>query len=303
MVQYLGTTLYPMSMYTSNPNLPRVRMDAVRLVRSGQSVRQVARHLGFTHSAIVKWVARSGDDRRARVIRTRSCRPHHHPHQLPPDVVRAIVEYRLRTRRCAFVLHHLLARDGYTVSLSSVKRTLKRHQMTYPSKWKKWHTYPPRPTPERPGILVETDTIHDGSPEQRLYVYVLLDVCSRWAYAWPTESITTHRSLAFIDRARSLAPFSFTTIQSDHGSEFSKWFTKRLAERGLAHRHSRIRQPNDNAHVERFNRTLQDECLSRLTRSLRAWQRGIPEYLHYYNTERPHMGLGMKTPLQVVPSY
>jgi len=302
MVQYLGTTRYSMSMYVSNPNLPRVRMDAVRLVRSGQSVRAVARHLGFSHSAIVKWVQRAPSDGR-RNIPTHSTRPHHHPHQLSPTVVQAIVEYRIRYRRCAFFLHHMLQRDGYPVSLSSVKRTLRRHHLTYPSPWKKWHTYPPRPLPTKPGILVETDTIHDGSPLERLYVYVLIDVCSRWAYAAPAPAITTHRSLRFIETARMFAPFPFATIQSDHGSEFSKWFTKRLAERGLAHRHSRIRQPNDNAHIERFNRTIQDECLSRLTRSLHAWQRGIPEYLHYYNHERPHMGLDMKTPLQVVPSY
>jgi len=37
--------------YTTNPNLPRVRMDAVRLVRSGWSTRKVARHLGFNQAS------------------------------------------------------------------------------------------------------------------------------------------------------------------------------------------------------------------------------------------------------------
>ncbi|PIR80860.1 IS6 family transposase, partial [Candidatus Kuenenbacteria bacterium CG10_big_fil_rev_8_21_14_0_10_39_14] len=27
------------------------------------------------------------------------------------------------------------------------------------------------------------------------------------------------------------------------------------------------------------------------------------EFIHYYNTERPHMGLNMKTPMEVVQSY
>lgn len=56
--------------YSNNPNLPRVRRDAVRLVRSGWSVRRVARHFGFTHSAIVKWVKRAPQDGR-RLILTR----------------------------------------------------------------------------------------------------------------------------------------------------------------------------------------------------------------------------------------
>lgn len=106
-----------------------------------------------------------------------------------------------------------------------------------------------------------------------------------------------------METARSAAPFTFATLQSDHGSEFSKWFTRRITERGMAHRHSRVRQPNDNAHLERFNRTLQDECLRRIPRTLSAWRREIPSYLHWYNEERPHLGLNMRTPREVMRSY
>ncbi|MBU0597550.1 integrase core domain-containing protein, partial [Patescibacteria group bacterium] len=35
----------------------------------------------------------------------------------------------------------------------------------------------------------------------------------------------------------------------------------------------------------------------------KRYQKEITEYLHFYNTERPHMGLNMKTPMQVVRSY
>ena len=35
--------------YTNNPNLPRVRMEAVELVQQGKSVRETARHFGFAH--------------------------------------------------------------------------------------------------------------------------------------------------------------------------------------------------------------------------------------------------------------
>ena len=275
-------------------------MDAVRLVRSGWSTRKVARHMGFNQSTIVHWVRRAPHDRRCRVIPTRSSRPLSHPNELTPEIVNSIVVYRKKYERGAEVLQELLRRDGITVSLSSVKRTLKRHELTYPSKWKRWHQYPPRPLPEKPGILVEIDTIHDGGFEDRLYIYTLIDVCARWAYAVPSLRINTHRSLRFVERAGTISPFVFGTLQSDHGPEFSKWFTKRIVERGLSHRHSRVRQPNDNAHLERFNRTLQDECLRRIPRTFTSWQKGIPEYLHWYNEQRPHMGLDMKTPMQKI---
>lgn len=289
--------------YTMNPHLPRLRMEAAQLVlREGWSTRQVARHTGFNQSTIARWVAKAEITNRT-TIPTESSRPHQHPRALSAQMVQTIVGYRSRYRRGAEFLRFLLARDGHRVSLSSVKRTLKRQGLVYPSHWKKWHQYPPRPLPEAPGVLVELDTIHDGPPEGRLYVYTLLDVCSRWAYAWATDRITTHRSLRFVLAATDTVPFAIQTLQSDHGSEFSKWFTKRMVERGMAHRHSRVRQPNDNAHLERFNRTLQEECLARSTRSLTAWRRAIPEYLHWYNEERPHLGLQMWTPLQVMRSY
>lgn len=291
--------------YNNNPEQPRVRMKAVKLIRSGWSKRKVARHFGFSQSAIVKWVARAPQDPRS-LIPTESSKPHHHPDAIKSEVVETVIEYRKRYKRDAFFIHHLLKRDGIMISLSSVKRILKRSELSRFSKWKKWHTYPLRPIPETPGMLVEIDTIHDGACGNQLYIYTLLDVCSRWAYALPSLHINTHRSLYFVDQARGASPFLFSTLQSDHGSEFSKWFTKRILERGMSHRHSRIRTPNDNAHLERFNRTIQDECISRISRSMKVWRKEIPEYLRYYNNQRPHMGLDMKTPaeiLKVIPSY
>ncbi|MBI2175337.1 MAG: transposase [Parcubacteria group bacterium] len=258
--------------YSQNPNLPRVRMDAVRLVRHGWSTREVARHFGYTHSAIVKWRARAPQDLMLKTIPTKSSRPHSHPTALSHDTVGLILALRQERNQCAETLHWRLTQEGHRMSLSSVKRVLKRFNCSRYSRWKKWHQYPPRPVAEKPGRLVEIDTIHDGPHEDRLYVYTMLDVCSRFAHALPTEHINTHQSLRFVREAQL----------------------------------SRVRRPNDNAHLERFNRTLQDECLSRISRSLKSYRKEIPEYLRWYNEKRPHMGLSMKSPIDIiktVPSY
>lgn len=199
-----------------------------------------------------------------------------------------------------------MAERGIAVSLSSVKRVLKRHGVSRFSRWKKWHQYPSRPLPERPGVLVEIDSVHEGQPANRLSAYALIDVCSRWAHAEPTLRTTSPASARFVTRAQAVAPFLFRTLQTDHGSEFSKWFTKVVEYHGTLHRHSRVRTPTDNGHVERFIRTLQEECLHRIPRDFRVWKKEIPEFIRYYNTERPHMGLNFKTPTQIikaVPSY
>ena len=240
---------------------------------------------------------------RAQTIPTRSSRPHSHPAQLSAEVIGRILTLRAKRSQCAEILHWRLGQEGVSVSLSSVKRVLHRAGISKYSRWKKWHQYPERPSAEKPGILVEIDTIHDGPHDDRLYLYTILDVCARWGYAEPYEAISAGRSVRFVRSAQSAALFPFQMMQSDNGPEFTKHFTTQLGQLGIAHRHSRVRKPNDNAHLERFNRTIQEECLARVSRSLRAYRRAIPEWLRYYNTERPHMGLQMQTPTDVLKRF
>lgn len=289
--------------YTMNPNMPKVRRDAVNLVKyRGWSIRQVARHIGVHPSTVMRWCERDVVGG-FHLIPTKSSRPHHHPHALSQKIVHRILELRNERQECAEVLHHRLKSEDMVVSLSSIKRVLKRHGCSRYSKWKKWHTYPPRPLAKRPGILVEIDSMHDGPTTDRLSLYALIDVCSRWGFAKPVESVNCRSSVRFLQQAVEQAPFRFKTIQSDHGSEYAKWFTTQAVSRGFEHRHSRVRTPTDNAHVERFIQTIQNQCLNRITRTFRSWQKEIPEFLHYYNTERPHMSLKMKTPTQVLRRY
>ena len=289
--------------YTTNPKLPKVRMEAVRLVKYRRwSTRQVARHTGFSQSAIVKWCKKdpTGGWRR---IETASSRPHHHPKELSKELVQAILNQRRKHRRCSEVVWQELANQGLKVSLSSVKRTLNRRGLIKKrSPWKRYHPHVDRPLAQNPGDLVQIDTIHIAPRRllvfPKFYVYTLLDVFSRWAFAKVSSRINTHKSLRFLKRASVLAPFPFAMLQSDHGPEFSAWFTEQAGSLGLSHRHSRVRMPNDNGHLERFNRTIQEECLNKVRLDPESYQRAIDEYLPYYNNERMHLGLNFKTPAE-----
>ena len=293
--------------YTNNPNLPRVRYEAVKLTQQGWSVRKVARHLGFAHNTVLNWLKQKPEygAHGGLVISTRSSRPHSHPKELSLDVVRAILKKRRKKNRCAEIVHQELLRDGVVVSLSSVKRTLKRYGCIRPrSPWKRWHFSDPRPLALNAGDLVQVDTIHVVPKRYqtytRFYVYTLLDVFSRWAWAKVYARPNTHNSVFFVKGAQKKAPFLFSHLQSDHGSEFSTWFTENVS---IKHRHSRVRKPNDNGHLERFNRTIQEECLRGLRPHPEIYQRAIQHYLPYYNKQRLHLGLNYKTPLEVVRSY
>ncbi len=285
--------------YSTNPNLPKVRQQTVNLVYQGWSVRKVARYIGVHPGTVSKWRERDccyG----LRPIPTLSSCPNYFPQALPEDIVRAIVKQRKKRNRCAEVIHQELLNQGTLVSLSSIKRTLERQGLIKKrSPWKRWHFTLPRPEVVKPGDLVQIDTVHLGPANlSRLYVYALIDVFSRWAHAKVSLRINTHKSLYFVKEAVGSSPFSFLMLQSDHGPEFSGWFTEQVGVLGLSHRHSRVRKPSDNGYVERFNRTLQEECLKNIPQTFKAYQKAIPEYLHYYNNERLHLGLQLKAPIK-----
>lgn len=283
--------------YSLNPYLPRLRRDAASYARY-YGVRKASRHFGIPPGTICKWVKKA-----QRIghhpIPTRSSKPKHHPKQLSEEVVKKIVEIRLRNNRTSEVVHQELLNQGVKVSLNSVRRTIDRHGlMKKRSPWKRFHPHQDRPIPLKPGDLVQIDTIHlMVGKKNRIYVFVLLDVFSRWAYAKVYSKMNGARSIEFVREAQKQAPFHFRMLQSDHGPEFGKWFVSQVKK---SHRYTRIGKPNDNAHIERFNRTLQEECLDRYPTAVFLLNKKLKEYLNYYNTERLHLGISLKFPLQLV---
>ncbi len=288
--------------YTKNPHMPKVRRDAVRLVKQQNwSMRKAARYFGVEPSTVLRW-CRKDFTYGEHPIPTRSSKPKCSPRALPRKIVQAIIKKRVGKRRCGQVIHRELLADGIAVSLCSVQRTLSRCQLLKKrSPWKRPHDATPRPLPAYPGALLQCDTVHFVLPDgSRLYVYTLIDLYSRWAYAEVSPRLRAYVSAHFIARAQKRASFDFQMIQTDHGPEFSTRFTHILQRMKLAHRHSRVRQCNDNAHVERFNRTLQDECLTGVPRTVASFSKALSKYLPYYLNERLHMGIDFKTPAQML---
>lgn len=288
-----------------NPHMPIVRMQAVRLVQyRGWTIRKVARRLGVQPSTVSRWVKKDPTGGWNR-IPTLSSRPHHHPRALDKQIVRAVLAKRLKRRRCGQIIHQELKREGLKVSLSSVQRTLERYNLLRKrSPWKRPHDYTRRPEVKNPGDLVEIDTIQIRDAKgKRLYIYTLIDLCTRWAWASPAEQINTWESIKFMNMAMKNSSFPFRMIQSDNGAEFSKMFSFRLNKKSVLHRHTRVGRSDDNAHIERFNRTIQEEALDRVPCQLASYRTTIRSFLKYYNTERLHMGINFLTPLEVLRRY
>lgn len=279
--------------------MPRLRRDATRLYFKGWSARKVGRYLGYHHTAVMKWVRRaekSGDV----PILTRSSRPHSTPRRIELHLEQSIFQMRLKTGRCAEAIHLELIRTGIKISRNTVHRTLDRYCLLKKrSPYKRYHPHVDRPRALKQGDLVQVDTIHRMiDQKKRLYVFSLIDVYSRQTYAKAYEKMSGAISLEFIKEAERELGFKFSMLQSDHGPEFSRWFVSQIKK---SHRYTRIGKPNDNAHVERFNRTLQEECLDKYSNDVSEINRKLKEYLPYYNNQRIHLGLGA-IPSEVVPS-
>jgi transposase InsO family protein len=284
--------------YTTNEKLPKVRAQAVRMLQSGKSTREVARYFGYAQGTIVKWSKRKLELRKGKnELPTRSSRPHSSPKRTSREIEGMIIGVRNETKRCAEVVYETLKERNIDISLSTVKRVLSRYGcLKKRSLWKKVRRYPIRPDVEKQGDLVEFDTVHFVDKHgKRTYIYTALDVFSRYGYAKWYKKANTHSTLNFLKQARKYFPFRILCIQSDNGPEFGRWFTDRC---GAKHRHNHPRSPNENGHLERFNRTLQEEPQKH---GLSIF---IPEdirrYLKYYNTKRMHMGIKFKTPQQML---
>jgi putative transposase len=150
--------------------------------------------------------------------------------------------------------------------------------------------------------LVQTDTVHlwHGHGRPKTYLYTLVDVYSRWAYVEHHDHISQQLAANVIRRGEAYAGFPFQTVQADNGPEFGKEFGARLDVRGTALRHSRVRKPNDNAYIERFNRTIQEECAVHYSAQELDKQSKVLTYLAYYNDERLHLGLQCRTPREML---
>lgn len=253
--------------YDTNPRLPRLRARAVEMVRKGKTITEVARYFGFTKGAVSKWYKKYHINGMW-VIPIQSLAPKSHPWRINKQIRARICELRLKLKgRCAQVIKSHLEDEGIKVSVRNIQRELERnHLHRKHSPWKKHRMSGKRPRAEKPGDLVQLDTIHLMiSEKRRIYVYTMIDVATRTAYARANNKISASKSVRFLNAGLRKTNIDASCTQSDHGPEFGSYFTKHIQGR---HRHSRIRQPNDNAHIERFNRTIQDELLTKIPRDV-----------------------------------
>lgn len=91
------------------------------------------------------------------------------------------------------------------------------------------------------------------------------------------------------------------TIRSDNGLVFtSRRFTRTVYRYGLKQEFIRPHTPQQNGMVERLIRSVKEQCLwLHNFASLDEARQALGAWFRYYNEQRPHQALGMKTPREV----
>ena len=316
--------------YSSNPNLPKARALALQLlIREQLPVQTVANRCGVHRSTVYRWklkwdvlnrnVQMDNPNRPNRVysrinhlnrctwrIPTLSSTPKTFPSAVSEELVALVLAVRAQLKRCAEVVwHHLVTALKVQVSLSSVRRILWRSGVARGRKNRVRRDNPRRPVVTTPGELVQTDTIHHVNPKtgRRLYYYTVIDLFTRMAHVTLAPRLGAGLAARAVLDAQKQWEFPIAMVQSDNGPEYSRFFERQMKGAGIQTRHSRLHRPNDNAHIERFNRTIQTECIGH------SWNRSVPlqsqqakltAWLEYYNTQRVHLGIQLRTPSQML---
>ncbi len=221
-----------------------------------------------------------------------------------PPLAKEIIELVLRMARENSTwgydrIQGALSNLGYKISDSAVANILRQHGIEPAPERKRqstWHTF----------LKAHWD--------------VLASVDFTTIEIWAKKGLVTYYLLFFMELATRRVHFAGLTIQPDEGwllqvarnvtdaeggflrgkryllmdrdGKFSGAFRETLEAVGVKPVRLPARSPNLNAHIERFMRSLKEECLERMIffgdRSLQA---AVSSYIEHYHAERNHQGL------------
>src|SRR5439155_2898518 len=284
-------------------------MRAFLVAESGRiGVSRTARQLGVSRRTIYRWRHRAPN------FTDRPCRPHHSPRRSADGLEASVLALRLEQRWGPDRIGPVLG-----LASSSVHRILRRHGVHRLS-----HLFPQPPRSfgrfdiTTPGELIAMDTKslgrldrgggrHPGLGGGRRQVgwrqlHVALDLASRVVVAELRPTAGNIDTIGFLERA--VAAFDARGIRvqrvlTDNGSGYKRTFHEHATALGLRHTRTKPYHPWTNGRVERFNGTIQRECLySEAFHSEDERDLAVALYLAYYNGRRPHIALGGLAPLE-----
>lgn len=135
------------------------------------------------------------------------------------------------------------------------------------------------------------------------YEYGVIDIFSRYKQAVILNHLDQDGAIKALLKIIPQLPFTPIFLQTDNGLEFQDRFRKQIEALGMKYHYIHKSSPNENALIERSFRTDEEEFFFRLERRPQDYDELkdlFSQYLHQYNHVRPHHGINLKTPYEIV---
>jgi len=280
---------------------------------------------GADRKVIYRWRKRLRDNGGSlTALIPHSTRPHRVRHSnIPQELIDFIKEIRQRHPRLGKekikpLLDNYCREKGIkSISESTIGNIIKRHKFFYQKSGRIYHDpnskwaqrsikkkkrlkirHPIRP--EDFGHIV-SDTVERITDGVRDYFYSAIDAKLKFALTLNYKRLTSRNMRDFYQRFKSVYPCKIKSWQSDNGAENLGEFDAELKRDGIPHYFSYSRCPKINTYIERYNRTIQEEFIDNNLEVIfdkPLFNQKLADYLIFYNTQRPHKSLGLKSPLQ-----
>lgn len=257
------------------------------------SQRKSAEHLISKYSASVRRTATVlGLNRSTMTYKTRVSRDE--------DLERRMKELSAKHRRFGLPrLHFLLRREGLVVSKHRTARVYKKLRLQIKNRRRIKQmavTRVPHNKATIPNEIWSFDFVFDRFESNRsLKCLTIVDDCTKRSPGLHAAySITSRDMIGFFESLSNLPK----KLRCDNGPEMSsREFMDWSYKNNIAIEYIQPGKPIQNAFVESFNSRFRDECLNEeLFHDLADAQKKIERWRRYYNEERPHSSIGMKTP-------
>jgi transposase InsO family protein len=214
--------------------------------------------------------------------------------RIDPIVKKYIYKIREEYHDCCGekIKYYLKKQYDITVARSTIYRILnEKYKLRKRYKNRK---YGEVPEGTRPREVVQADTVDFGE----VYAYTYIDTYTREVCVDLELDLESESGYASLTVAGNKFG-KIEILQTDGGPEFQGEFLKNIERYAEEHRVSRAYKKNEQAFIESFNRTLRKECLGWRKyelKELRKMKEIVGRFVEFYNQERPHLGLDMKTP-------
>jgi transposase InsO family protein len=279
------------------------------VIKKRQTVVSVAREMSLSRQTIHKHLMRYrrfGEDGIRSVQGKRKYKPAHNKTSEALELCVIELANRYVADGAETLADRLQYEHNITLHPTTIYRILKRNNIRYTKyytatkkRWKKQLF-----SHQIPGQELQMDTKYPFGWKQGKVIYTIIDDATRWAFVWSYSKANADNTIDFVERAIRRAPFMIQKIRTDQGREFTNLMLRKLLkEHNINHRLNTPYCPEENGKIERFHGTLNQKAFRYgfpPSQTIDQMQYRLNLFMHYYNYEKKHRGLGMggKTPME-----